>query len=222
MATTVMWFRRDLRLADNPALRHAVDSARSGPGDKGVVPLYVLDPALWGPAGPSRRAYLVASLADLGDRIGGWQLRAGDPVAEVVAVAREAGAAEVHLAADYGPYGSARDSRVEAALSEHGIALVRTGSPYAVAPGRVTKGDGSPYAVYTPFWRAWNDHGWRDPVGAPRQVPWTRPAPSVDLPAVEHPAGTTLPAAGEHAARRRWEAFLDGAVDGYGTDRDRP
>ena len=222
MAITVMWFRRDLRLADNPALRHAVDSARGGPGDPGVVPLYVLDPALWGPSGPSRRAYLVASLTDLGERIGGWQLRAGDPVEEVVAVAREAGAAEVHIAADYGPYGSARDARVEAALAAHGIALVRTGSPYAVAPGRVAKGDGTPYAVYTPFWRAWNGHGWRDPVGAPRQVAWARPAASVDLPAAEHPAGTTLPAAGEQAARRRWEAFLDGVVDGYGTDRDRP
>jgi len=222
MARTVMWFRRDLRLADNPALRLAVDASRAGPGENGVVPLYVLDPALWGPAGPSRRAYLVASLAALGDRIGGWQLRSGDPVDEVVAVAREAGAAEVHVAADYGPYGSARDSRVEAALAEHGIALVRTGSPYAVAPGRVTKADGSPYAVYTPFWRAWSDHGWRDPVGAPRQVDWVRPAASVDMPTVEQPAGTTLPDAGEQAARRRWHAFLAGPIDDYGSDRDRP
>ena len=48
----------------------------------------------------------------------------------------------MHIAADYGPYGTARDERVDAALAEHDIELVRTGSPYAVAPGRVTKGDG--------------------------------------------------------------------------------
>jgi len=219
--TTVMWFRRDLRLADNPALRAAVDAARSSdPG--GVVPLFVLDPALWDPAGPSRRAYLVASLHDLGQRIGGWQLRRGDPAAEVVRVARAAGASAVHVAADYGPYGRQRDERVARSLAEHGIDLVRTGSPYAVAPGRVTKGDGSPYAVYTPFQRAWTEHGWRQPVGSPRGVEWVRPLASADLPSAAAPDGTRLPSAGEQAARRRWRGFLDGSVDGYAGDRDRP
>src|SRR4051794_30798275 len=55
---SVMWFRRDLRLGDNPAL---LEAAADGP----VLPLFVLDPALWGPAGPSRRAYLAASLRAL-------------------------------------------------------------------------------------------------------------------------------------------------------------
>ena len=54
----VMWFRRDLRLGDNPAL---LDAVADGP----VLPLFVLDPALWGPAGPSRRGYLGASLRAL-------------------------------------------------------------------------------------------------------------------------------------------------------------
>ncbi len=216
-----MWFRRDLRLADNPALRQAVDAATTqAPG--GVVPLFVLDPALWGPAGPNRRAYLAASLADLGARIGGWQLRGGDPAAEVVRVARAAGATSVHVAADHGPYGRERDARVEQALAEHGIDLVRTGSSYAVAPGRVTKADGTPYAVYTPFRRAWTDHGWRGPVGAPRGVRWVRPLASATAPRDAPAEGTTLPRAGEAAARRRWRAFLDDGVDGYGTDRDRP
>ena len=222
MATTVMWFRRDLRLADNPALRHAVDAARTDGGDDGVVPLYVVDPALWRPSGPSRRAYLVASLADLGARVGGWQLRRGDPADEVVAVARAAGATQVHVAADYGPYGSTRDQRVEQALAEHDISLVRTGSPYAVAPGRVTKRDGSPYSVYTPFLRAWADHGWRGPVGPPRGVEWVRPMASADLPAADPAPGTSLPPAGEAAARRRWRRFAAELVETYGTDRDRP
>ncbi|MBA2738353.1 MAG: deoxyribodipyrimidine photo-lyase [Nocardioidaceae bacterium] len=212
-----MWFRRDLRLADSPALRAAVDGATAG-----VVPLFVLDPALWGPAGPNRRAYLAASLSDLGKRIGGWQLRCGDPVKEVVSVARAAEASTVHIAADFGPYGRERDKQVQRALAEHGIDLVRTGSPYAVAPGRVTKPDGSPYAVYTPFWRAWTDHGWRAPVAAPQSVDWIRPLTSVDLPAGEPAAGTALPPAGEQAARRRWRDFLDDGVNSYGEDRDRP
>ena len=75
-----MWFRRDLRLADNPALLAAVDAARSD-GDGRVVPLFVIDPDLWLPAGPVRLAYLVESLrsldASLGDAL---LLQHGDPV----------------------------------------------------------------------------------------------------------------------------------------------
>ena len=224
MATTVMWFRRDLRLSDNPALRHAVDAARAADGaaDAAVVPLYVLDPALWGPAGPNRRAYLAASLADLGARIDGWQLRRGDPVDEVVRVARAAGAIQVHVAADHGPYGSRRDTAVEEALARHGIELVRTGSPYAVAPGRVTKSDGTGYAVYTPFSRAWAEHGWREPVGPPRGVQWTRPLASAAPPQAAPADGSALPPAGEEAARRRWRRYVDDVLDDYATTRDRP
>ena len=50
------------------------------------------------------------------------------------------------------------------ALAEDGRELVRTGSPYAVAPGRVRKADGEPFRVFTPFRRAWAEHGWRKPA----------------------------------------------------------
>ena len=167
--TTVMWFRRDLRLADNPALLEACAS-------DGVLPLFVLDPALWGPAGPSRRAYLAASLraldASLRQRRASLSVVRGNPVRQVVLAARAVGASRVHIAADYGPYGHRRDAEVEQALAEHGIELVRTGSPYAVAPGRVTKPDGDPYKVYTPFSKAWSEHGWRAPVDAPTGAHW--------------------------------------------------
>src|SRR5665809_20852 len=152
--TSVMWFRRDLRLADNPALLEAVADGADGADGAGVLPLFVLDPRLWGPAGVSRRAYLGESLRSLDASLrsrpggdGGLQMVRGDPVRRVLLAAREVGATRVHVAADFGPYGAERDREVEQALAEHDIELVRTGSPYAVAPGRVTKGDGSPYAV---------------------------------------------------------------------------
>lgn len=217
VSTSVMWFRRDLRLSDNPALRAAVDA-----GSDGVVPLFVLDPALWEPAGPTRRAYLAASLADLGERIGGWQLRAGDPAVEVVAVARAAGADTVHVAEDFGPYGRDRDLRVERALAEHGVTLVRTGSAYAVAPGRVAKVDGTPYQVYTPFARAWAERGWRQPPQAPTDVAWVRPLVSADPPDATPQDGLRLPTAGEPAAHRAWRTFVETHLPGYATGRDRP
>ena len=217
--TSVMWFRRDLRLADNPALIAAAE-------DGDVLPLFVLDPALWGPAGPSRRAHLAASLrsldASLRQRRSGLSVVRGDPVRRVVLAARAVGADTVHVAADFGPYGSRRDEEVEEVLAEAGIELVRTGSPYAVAPGRIRNGSGDPYKVFTPFSRAWADHGWRGPVDAPTGGSWLRlEQDTTDIPEPRVPAGLELPEAGEAAALRRWEEFLD-RVDSYAEDRDRP
>jgi deoxyribodipyrimidine photo-lyase len=162
--TAVAWFRRDLRLDDNPALLEACASADE------VVLLFVVDPRLWGPAGPARRAYLAASLAALHESVGGsLVVRHGDPVREVTRLADEVGARRVHVAADFGPYGARRDTEVETALAEQGVELRRTGSPYAVAPGRVVNSSGDGYQVFTPFSRAWADHGWRAPAGPPPQ-----------------------------------------------------
>ncbi|WP_249423898.1 cryptochrome/photolyase family protein [Nocardioides coralli] len=223
--TAVMWFRRDLRLGDNPAL---VEAAADG-GDGGVLPLFVLDPRLWGTAGISRRLYLGDSLraldASLRDReggSGGLQVVRGDPVRRVVAAAREVGASRVHVAADHGPYGSERDAAVEEALARHDIELVRTGSPYAVSPGRVLKKDGTPYWVFTPFSRAWAEHGWRGPIDPPRRVRYLTLADTSGIPDLQRPDGLSLPTAGEDAARRRWRAFLDGPLTDYARDRDKP
>jgi len=220
--TTVMWFRRDLRLADNPALLSAVANAGArDAADQGVVPLFVLDPALSQPAGAPRRAYLAASLADLGSRVGGLQLRRGDPAEEVVAVARSAHATSVHVAEDFGPRGRQRDLDVESALARHGIELVRTGSSYAVPPGRVLNQAGGAYKVFTPYSRAWRDHGWRAPPMPPEPVSWIRPLENHDVDDEPVPDNLRLPTAGEPAARRRWDDFIERGLDGYAANRDR-
>ena len=144
--TSVLWLRRDLRLRDHPALHAA---AAEGP----VLALFVLDPALLRPAGAPRVAFLFRSLralaGDLADAGGRLVLRSGDPGSVVPRVVREVDAGSVHVSADFAPYGARRDAAVEKALGD--VPLVRTGSPYAVAPGRVLKADGSPFKVYTPF-----------------------------------------------------------------------
>ncbi|GAA0614333.1 deoxyribodipyrimidine photo-lyase [Sporichthya brevicatena] len=224
MSANVLWFRRDLRLRDNPALLAAAGQAGFGDRPSAVVPLFVVDPALWRPSGAVRRAYLAASLGALGDRIGGDGLlvRRGDPVAEVVSVARAADAPVVYAAADFGPYGRERDARVAAALEAHDIRLEFVGSPYAVAPGRVTKGSGEPYQVFSPFFRAWCAHGWREPAGSPRSVRWEYPLVSQDLPAAPVPDGLSLPTAGEEAALRRWRSFRERTLADYADARNRP
>ena len=210
-----MWFRRDLRLHDNPALLAACAADE-------VVPLFVLDPVLWDRAGKVRRAYLAASLASLDESLGGsLVVRRGDPVEVVPAVAREVEAMTVHLAADYGPYGARRDEAVTEALLEHQVETQPLGSPYAVAPGRVKNGSGDPYKVYSAFQRAWADHGWRDPVDAPKRQAWAD-LRSDKVPDVALPKGTEIATAGEKAARRAWKRFLDGPVDDYDEGRDIP
>jgi deoxyribodipyrimidine photo-lyase len=203
-------------LADNPALLEAC-------ADGNALPLFVLDPALWGPAGPSRRAYLGASLRSLDDQLRGrLSVVRGSPARRVLMAAQAVGAERVHVAADFGPYGHQRDQEVERALADAGIELVRTGSAYVVAPGRVVNGSGDPYQVFTPFSRAWSEHGWRDPVDPPTGVTWLElDADTTDIPAPAVPDGLALPEAGEAAASRRWTEFLD-RVDRYADDRDKP
>ena len=208
MTTSVMWFRRDLRLRDNPALLAACAADE-------VVPLFVVDPFLWSRSGEVRRAYLVASLRALDASTGGaLVVRHGDPAEVVRRVAAEAGAEAVHVAADFGPYGSRRDTRVEEALAEDGVELHRLGSPYAVAPGTLLNQGGEPFKVFSPFNRAWAEHGWHAPAGAPHDPEWAQ-LPTEPLPSAEPPAGLTLPDAGEEAALAAWADFRDHRLADY-------
>jgi deoxyribodipyrimidine photo-lyase len=219
VAATVMWFRRDLRLSDNPALVAAASEAGAS-GE--VVALFCLDDRLWGTSGAPRRAFLAGCLADLDEHIDGSLLvRRGEPADVVAAVAREVEAATVHVAADFGPYGRQRDETVARALSADGRELVRTGSPYAVAPGTIRNRSGEPYKVFTPFSKAWRAHGWDEPVRAPGRVRWAGglggdgppEAPEVDA---------RLPEPGEGAGRRAARRFRDGDLERYDEVRDRP
>ncbi|SDL01377.1 deoxyribodipyrimidine photo-lyase [Nocardioides sp. YR527] len=210
MTTSVMWFRRDLRLGDHPALQAAA-------ADGHVVPLFVLDPRL---AGSGRRwGRLLASLAALREEMeGALVIRQGDPAEVVAQVAAEAGASRVHISTETTPYGRRRDEAVEQRLADAGIGLVGTGSPYAVTPGRVRNATGAPYRVFTPFLRAWREHGWRAPAGDP-QVEWMTKLESDPLP--DHPDHLDQEV-GEQAALHRWEDFCAEELAGYATARDRP
>ncbi|MEZ5218029.1 MAG: deoxyribodipyrimidine photo-lyase [Ilumatobacteraceae bacterium] len=210
--TVVCWFRRDLRLRDNPALAWAA-------GEGLVVPLFVDDPA-FDDAGAPRRQFLRRSLEALGAATDGALIvRRGDPRQVVPAVAEEANASVVVAAADFGPYGRERDSDVDRALSGADRELRFVGSPCAVEPGNVTKADGDPYSVFTPFSKVWRSIGWDAPIDAP-DVRWRRldsdglpEAPEVDA---------ELPPVGEDAALARWSEFCDVALDRYDEIRNQP
>lgn len=211
-----MWFRRDLRMHDMPPF---LDAAAA---DGQVLACYVLDPRLSASSGHRRLRYLYDALRELRDGLGGrLYVTRGRPESRIPALVRAVGATAVHVSADFSPFGVRRDAAVRDALGP--VPLVASGSPYLVSPGRVTKGDGSPYKVFTPYFRAWLDHGWRAPATTgPATARWIDPA--------DVPGGAGIPgggaelemAAGERAARQQWRAFVRDGLAGYAADRDRP
>ncbi len=220
--TTLLWLRRDLRRHDLPALLAAAEAT-----DDDVAVIFVVDPRLWEGAGAARRAWLAASVHAAREAYDGkLALLYGDPVTVVPEVAERVGATSVHVSRETTPAGARRDRRVAKALADRDVEWVETGTPYAVGPGTIVNKSGEGFKVFTPFARAWRDHG--------------RPAPAddvtVDLRGIRNDAQATaalddalkaadlpdLPAAGEDAARARWADFLDEALTDYATDRDRP
>lgn len=166
---SLFWFRRDLRLADHPALWAAV-RASSGL----VVPVFVVDPALLASVGPARAAYLRATLAALDEDLGGnLSLRVGQPADALADAAREVGARSIFATADFTPAGRQRDEAVLRSLSTLGIAVNFLDSPYVVAPGTVLTKSGTPVRVFTPFRRTWESFARPTPLVVPTEVEWT-------------------------------------------------
>lgn len=215
MAVTrsIIWFRRDLRISDHPALNAAIAA-----GDE-IVPVFILDPNQNKVSGGKRLAYMAQSLRLLDASLGNsLHAMVGDQVEVLTELMKRYNANSVHISEEFEPYGLARDQRVEAA----GIPLIRTGSPYAVAPGRVRKpSDGTPYKVYTPFYKAWLAHGWRDPAPTPQEIPTVTPRDSDrNFPTWTMPEGVRVTPAGEEAAHERWAWFKENALDSYNENRN--
>ena len=208
-----MWFRRDLRINDHPALLAAIESSEQ------VIPLFILDKAQIEEAGEKLLAYMGQSLRRLDESLGNrLHIIEGDQVEVLSGLIKKYEVAEVHISAEYERYGAARDARVEAA----GIPLTRTGSPYAVTPGRVVKpSDGTPYRVYTPFYRAWRIHGWRAPAITPKSLNLVEPTSEYrNFPDFPLPKAVEIIEAGEQAALSRFKIFTKSGLDSYDENRN--
>ena len=209
----IIWFRRDLRIGDHPALLAAMENSDE------IVPLFILDKAQIAEAGEKLLAYMGQSLRALDQSLGNTlHIIEGDQVEVLQELIARYDVKEVHISAEYERYGAARDARVEAA----GIPLVRTGSPYAVAPGRVRKpSDDTPYKVYTPFYRGWRTHGYRSPAATPKNIKApTPPAEYRAFPDFVMPHDVRVIEAGEAAALKRFKEFSKKGLDSYDENRN--
>lgn len=211
---SLFWFRRDLRLADNPALLDALAAAEE------TFLLFIMDQEVADRAGEYRRAYLADSLQKLDASVGGkLAVISGTPPDVLRDVIKRYQITSVHAAQEFGPYGLS----AQTAIAEAGIEIEYTGSIYAVAPGRVRKPDGTNYRVYTPFFKAWKGHGWRAPATHLTSSNFIQPQPEDrQLPTWRVPAGAWIQEAGEAAALERWKEFKVGGLGLYDEARNFP
>src|SRR5688572_25663496 len=207
MRTAIVWFRRDLRVHDHPALTAAHRAA-----DR-VVPVFVLDPRLLDAGrfpSPNRAWFLLESLRELRtalrDRGGELFVRAGRPEDVLPGLAREVGAASVHFASDVSPFAMARDRRVQAALGD--VAVVRHPGHFVADVGVPRTQDGRPYSVFSPFRRAWEGLPRREVHGAPRALTVTDEVEPGHLPEAREPEAAEPFEPGEAAARERLRRWL--------------
>jgi deoxyribodipyrimidine photolyase len=221
MRLAIMLFTRDLRLRDNPALDAAVRRAQA------VVPLFVLDDRLIALAAPNRVRFLLEALSDLRtalrERGGELIIRRGDPVTEVIGVARDTGADGVFCADDVSGYAAARRRRLTAACQAARLELTVCPGVTVVPPGELRpSGGGGHYRVFTPYLRAW-ERGARRPMAAtPARVRLPAGLTAGHLPGLAAARGGTgtFPG-GETAGNQRLDAWLrSGGPDRYAGGRD--
>jgi deoxyribodipyrimidine photo-lyase len=166
------WFRRDLRLSDNQALKAASESGAP------VIPIFIFNPAiLQGKnASPPRTQFMLKALQSLDAslRQHGTQLliRHGDPLEVLPRLIKETGAAGLYFNRDFTPYALKRDAAIAKKLS---IPTYAHDDVVLVAPGELLKSDGTPFVVFTPFKKHWLTLPKPDIVAAPEPTDYYRP-----------------------------------------------
>jgi deoxyribodipyrimidine photo-lyase len=223
MTTNIWWIRRDLRLANNQALKTALESGG------GVVPLFILDPALLSSStvGRIRLAFLFGGLRQLDDalrRRGSYLvLREGKAITQLSNLMDETKAACIYAERDFSPYATRRDTDVGRHLP---LQLLEGVSIHQ--PEMIYKANGSPYTVFTPFNRRWRELPPPEPDSlfpAPQHIPTP---PGID--GLPIPSRPELPKSvpfnpGEDEAQRRLSIFAhaneEAPINHYADRRNR-
>ncbi len=216
MSAALVWFRRDLRMADNYALVRAATESSTTYG------VFVLDPVVLKSAGELRLRYLLSALFDLDEQMGGrLNILYGDPSKEVTNLCEVVGAERVYISSDVSRYSKWRDSRTRDALNERSVSLEVCDYPTTFEPRSIHKGDGTPYQVFTPYLRAWT-----------AKVPEVRSAPKVSVKWEYVPSQRSFPSklnalapyetGGERKELEKLDTFVQSTLSRYESERDFP
>ncbi|MGE8227603.1 MAG: cryptochrome/photolyase family protein [Stenotrophomonas sp.] len=229
MSTAIVWFRRDLRLRDNPALQAAIEAGHD------VIPVYIHAPheeGAWAP-GAASDAWLHHSLQQLDAQLraigSALLLRSGDSMAELQALIAESGAEAVYWNRKYEPATQPRDAAIKRGLREQGVQVESHNGYLLFEPWELATLQGGPYKVFTPFWRNALTR-WRlaELSEAPRKLsPVKLPGLPLQALALEPRLGWDAGfwehwQPGEAGAQEALEVFAEGALNGYREQRDLP
>ena len=230
-SSVILWFRNDLRLADNRALAAAVASGAA------IVPVYIHDSdaaGTWMPGAASHwwlHNSLLALARSLKDRGAPLILRHGNTETVLAALAAETGASAIYFSRAYEPWASAQEDRLKAKVSGQ-IDLKRYAGAMLREPEEVRTKAGDPFKVYTPFWRALTALGAPSaPIPAPKSITPPTKKPTSDrledwklLPTKPDWAGgmRDMWQPGEEGAQARLDAFLKSSLAGYAETRNLP
>jgi deoxyribodipyrimidine photo-lyase len=226
---SLVWFRQDLRVSDNPALRAAAATGS-------VLPVYILDDVNSGDwaMGAASRAWLHHSLQSLDRSLGGrLKFFAGDAADVISSLMEKLPIGAVYWNRCYEPWRSRRDKQIKAALAGGGIEVESFNASLLWEPWQVTKPDGSPYRVFTPFYRkgCLSREAPREPLAPPDglHAEAIAVADSLTLDELEllprenwHRQMLAHWQIGEDAAHRQLDEFCDSALANYRDGRDFP
>jgi deoxyribodipyrimidine photo-lyase len=228
-APAIVWFRQDLRIADNPALCAAVESKRP------LIVIYIFDEQAagrWRLGGASRwwlHHSLEALTRDLKSKGAQLILRRGNADQTLLDLVRDTGASAVFWNRCYEPYTVARDKALKRALSDQGVEAVSCSAALMHEPWTIKTKSGEPFKVFTPFWRACRQSDVRSPHAPPKHLDaWGGTAESDKLGdwrllptrpnwASQFDAAWTP---GETGARRALDVFVAERLRSYAEGRD--
>ena len=228
--TAIIWFRQDLRIHDNAALRAAAEYNQ-------LLPIYILDDVNAGSwaMGRASRAWLHHSLADLDRSLeGGLRFFRGDARKVLARLIEESGADAVFWNRCYEPWRIARDQEIKQQLAESGLEVASFNGSLLWEPWTISKQDGGPYRVFTPFYQkgCLRAEKPREPVAGPEklQLAQLNPVDSLALDDLEllpesldwHRKMMSHWSVGESAAQQQLQRFCDERIHHYREGRDFP
>ena len=224
----VMWFRRDLRIHDLPALAEAASASS-------ILPCFVFDDRLISRGrfvSPARTAFMLGCLEELKRSLrelgADLIVRTGRPEEVIPRLAGESGASSVHWTDDVSPFARHRDREVGRRLAAIDVAASPHPGAYIVdRPGAIRSGQDRPYTVFSPFATMWRDIERRPPEAVPEALELAGSPERGEIPSLEDlglgPAPEVIPfEPGEAAARKAAGLFLRDGVADYGKRRNSP
>jgi deoxyribodipyrimidine photo-lyase len=228
--TELVWFRNDLRLADNPALTAACA------GNAPVRACFILTPGQWQAHdwSPARVRFVVDHANDLARQLARlgipmhflWADRFDDALDRLIEHARQHRVRRIHFNEEYGINERRRDKALKQRAERDGVVANKYRDQSVAPVGKILTAQGTPYTVFTPFsrrWRQWLDHQPPQVLPTPRpRAEALEPKPIAAVPDGFDPAPPALVATGEAAAHARLARFLDAAAGHYKTRRDVP